>query len=257
MGWKCIDRKTGTLEREQEPLLKKLKLLILFHPYISWINSTHLMRLWLRRETLRIGRTNTQPSSHNQINGLIDLYNINMEMFEPSDPKEYTTFNDFFIRKLKPNSRPIHAAHDANKATIVADCRMVAYETVPLAKKLWIKGAEFSITNLVMDVDLGARFEDASVASFRLSPKDYHRYHSPVSGTIKAFRRLPGTYYQIDPVALQSRVDVLTGNVRDYVVIDSPEFGDVLFVAIGATGVGSIEYVVVHSYLLLIHTGSD
>ncbi|KAL1840156.1 hypothetical protein VTK73DRAFT_3838 [Phialemonium thermophilum] len=91
-----------------------------------------------------------------------------------------------------------------------------------------------------MDTQLGARFREAAVASFRLSPQDYHRYHSPVSGTVRLFRSMPGDYYQVDPVALHSGVDILTRNARDYVVIETEEFGDVLFVAIGATDVGTV-----------------
>jgi len=52
---------------------------------------------------------------------------------------------------------------------------------------------------------------------------------------------MPGDYYQVDPLALRSSVNVLTLNARDYVVIDSEEFGEVLFVAIGATDVGSVR----------------
>jgi phosphatidylserine decarboxylase precursor len=116
----------------------------------------------------------------------------------------------------------------------------VAYESVEESKKLWIKGRDFSLTNLVMDTELAKEFADGPVASFRLSPQDYHRYHSPVTGKIKLFRSVPGTYYQVDPVALQSDVDVLTKNKRQFVVIETEEFGDVLFVAIGATDVGSV-----------------
>lgn len=72
----------------------------------------------------------------------------------------------------------------------------------------------------------------------RLSPQDYHRYHSPVSGKIKLFRSIPAHYYEVNPVALQSDVDILTRNRREFLVIDTEEFGDVLFVAIGATGCG-------------------
>jgi len=118
---------------------------------------------------------------------------------------------------------------------------VVTYDTVEKSKKLWIKGVDFSITNLVMDTHLGKRFEDGSVASFRLSPQDYHRFHSPVSGTVKEFRSLPGDYYEVDPIAIRSQVNILTTNARDYVVIDSPEFGEVLFVAIGAINVGTVE----------------
>lgn len=101
-----------------------------------------------------------------------------------------------------------------------------------------MKSSDFSITNLAMDTQLGELFPDAAVASFRLSPQDYHRYHSPVSGTIKLFRSVPGEYYQVDPVALHSSV---TRNRRQYVVIETEEFGDVPFVAIGATDVRTVQ----------------
>lgn len=153
------------------------------------------MRLWLHHKNIEEGKGEGTPASHSKIKSFIDFYKINMNDFEPSDLEKYGTFEDFFVRKHRFGSRPIHAKNDSKKAVVVADSRVVTYETVPLAKKLWIKGSEFSITNLVMDVDLGAKFEDGSVASFRLSPQDYHRYHSPVSGTIKEYRRLLGSYY--------------------------------------------------------------
>lgn len=168
-----------------------------------------------------------------------------MDDFEPSDIDAYPTFEDFFVRHHASGTRPIHEPNNDEIAVAVADSRVVTYETVPEAKKLWIKGSSFSITNLIMDLQLGQEFADGPVASFRLSPQDYHRYHSPVSGTVKQFRSMPGDYYQVDPVALSSRVDILTRNARDYVVIDSEEFGLVLFVAIGATDVGSVRSVFV------------
>jgi len=127
-------------------------------------------------------------------------------------------------------------------AVIVADSRVVTYESVPEMKRLWIKGYDFSITNLVMDLQLGPKFADAPVASFRLSPQDYDRFHSPVTGIITQFRSMPGTYYQVDPVALGSHVDILTRNARDYVVIDTEDFCLVQFVAVGATDVGSVRF---------------
>lgn len=92
-----------------------------------------------------------------------------------------------------------------------------------------------------MDRQLARTFADGSLASFHLSPQDYHRYHSPVSGVVKRYRSMPGDYYQVDPVALYSGVDILTRNRRDYIVIKSDKFGYVLFVAIGATEVGSVQ----------------
>ncbi|QLI72492.1 Phosphatidylserine decarboxylase proenzyme 2 [Metarhizium brunneum] len=68
---------------------------------------------------------------------------------------------------------------------------------------------------------------------------DYHRYHSPVQGEVKTYQSLPGDCYQVDPVALQSKVDNLTRNRRDHVVTETREFGNVLFTAVGATDVGT------------------
>ncbi|RYP06720.1 hypothetical protein DL765_009388 [Monosporascus sp. GIB2] len=251
-GWKSLDRKTGRLMREQQPLTKKLKLLLLFNPLTEWLDTTHAMRLHMHEESIEAGEYHANSltvvveeksgASKKQIKGFVETYGINMADFEPSDIEKYRTFAEFFTRAHSPGSRPIFAADDDSKAVVVADSRVVVYESVAETKRLWIKGADFSITNLVMDMQLGARFDGAAVASFRLSPQDYHRYHSPVSGTIKLFRSMPGDYYNVDPVALRSGVDILTRNARDYVIIDTKEFGEVLFVAIGATDVGTVEF---------------
>jgi phosphatidylserine decarboxylase len=111
-----------------------------------------------------------------------------MNDFDPSDHTKYRSFEDFFTRKHRAGSRPVHAPEDAASAVVVADSRVVAYESVTETARLWIKGSDFSIANLVMDTDLGARFAGAAVASFRLSPQDYHRYHAPVTGKVKLFR---------------------------------------------------------------------
>ena len=91
-----------------------------------------------------------------------------------------------------------------------------------------------------MDTDLGVHFKDAYITSFRLSPQDYHRYHSPVEGRVKCYRSISGDYYQVDPIALGSDVDILTRNYRVYLVIDTEAFGEMLFIMIGATNVGSV-----------------
>jgi phosphatidylserine decarboxylase precursor len=171
----------------------------------------------------------------------VEAYDIDMRDFEPSNIEAYTTFEDFFTRAHAPGSRPIHESDNPAKAVVVADSRVVVYEDVALAKKLWIKGQDFSISNLTMDTQIGERFAGGAVASFRLSPQDYHRYHSPVTGVIKLFRSVPGDYYQVDPIALHSHVDILTRNRRQYVLIETREFGEVLFVAIGATDVGTVQ----------------
>jgi phosphatidylserine decarboxylase len=118
---------------------------------------------------------------------------------------------------------------------------MVAYERVELARQLWIKGNSFSISQLLQSQDLAIPFQNGAVASFRLSPQDYHRYHSPVQGKVKWWKSIPGDYYLVDPWCVRSKVNVLGMNDRSAVCLETKEFGDVLFVAIGASEVGTVK----------------
>lgn len=61
------------------------------------------------------------------------------------------------------------------------------------------------------------------------------------------WKKIGGTDYLVDPVAVRSDVDVLTENERDCVCIQTEEFGKVLFVAIGAAEVGTVKYVSIQS----------
>lgn len=166
-----------------------------------------------------------------------------MEDFEPSDISAYDTFKDFFVRRHAPGSRPIFAENDPTKAVVVADSRVVVYPSVSQTKALWIKGKNFTIENLILDAGHAKAWSNGAVASFRLSPQDYHRYHSPCTGKVIWFKQISGDYYQVDPLCLTSKVDILTRNARCCLEIETQEFGNVLFVAIGATNVGTVEYV--------------
>ncbi|KAH8744292.1 phosphatidylserine decarboxylase-domain-containing protein [Diaporthe sp. PMI_573] len=154
-----------------------------------------------------------------EIRQFVETYNININEFKPLDIDEYKTFKDFFTRAHRPGSRPIHQPEDASITVVVANSRVVTYKSVAETKSLWIKGNGFSIANLIMDTQIGLRFDSGAVASFCLSPQDYHWYYSPVLG--------------------KSKVDILTRNRRKCVVMEIEDFGDMLFVAIGATNIGS------------------
>lgn len=269
VGWLTFDRKTHAFKREQQPLCKKIKLLLLFNPVTEWIDRTHLLRLWTHKRNVKAGtlalpgrckmlrfacRNNIDLKltdfaaqregnlqSHAQIRAFVDFYHIDMSSFSPSDPEDYPTFEDFFVRELAPNARPIFAPNDPRRAVVVADSRVVVYSTVDRTRKLWVKGSDFTICSLIADSEKAGKWANGSVASFRLSPQDYHRYHSPVTGTVKWHKHICGDYLQVDPVALHSSVSILTENARSCLWIESAEFGNVLFVAIGATDVGTVQ----------------
>jgi len=241
VGWLTVDRKTGEMMREQQPLGEKIRMLILFNPLVEWVDRTNVFRWWLHKQNNMAYKKESKPESKKQIRPFIETYKINMAEFEPSDPDAYPTFYDWFIRKHTPESRPLYEPEDPTKAVSAADCRLVVYETVAQSHTIWIKGNHFSIANLIQDKVAARPWDDGAVASFRLSPQDYHRYHSPVSGTVKWWKQLDGQYYSVDPLAVTSSVDILTANARSAFCLSSPEFGDVLFVAIGANEVGTVK----------------
>jgi phosphatidylserine decarboxylase len=270
IGWQTVDRKTGQYKREQQPILKKLKLLFLFSPVMTWLDRTHLLRLWIHDKTIEAGKTSSSfwsalfnlytfslshfttgereasKRSASQIQPFVEFYGIDMRQFHPSSIYDYRSFDDFFIREHAPGSRPIYKPDDDSAAVVVADSRVVVYPTLSETRKLWIKGRNFTMEELLLDRARAKLWNDGAIASFRLSPQDYHRYHSPVSGTVTGFKAISGEYYQVDPLCLSSDVDILTRNARCCIEIETKEFGRVLFVAIGATDVGTVKCVVYH-----------
>ena len=95
------------------------------------------------------GRIYDSPESVKNIPSFIETYSIALdELLEP-DPTKYPTMNAFFYRRLKPGVRPVQNADVAGAICSAADCRLVVYPSVDLAKKFWIKGTEFTIPHLL------------------------------------------------------------------------------------------------------------
>ncbi|EKM57173.1 uncharacterized protein PHACADRAFT_91208 [Phanerochaete carnosa HHB-10118-sp] len=241
VGWLTKNRETGELIREQVPLMKKARMLLLFNPLTEWVDRTHTFRYILHEKTDHSKSKEVNPRSKEQIKAFVDFYHVDMNQFEPSDINAYKSFQDFFIRLHKPGVRPIASQEDPSVAVCVADCRMVVYDTVAETHKLWIKGRDFSIAQLLHDKVAARPWQNGGVASFRLSPQDYHRYHSPVHGIVKWWKELDGDYYSVDPICIRSDIDVLAANARSAFCLSTKEFGDVLFVAIGALEVGTVK----------------
>jgi phosphatidylserine decarboxylase len=76
----------------------------------------------------------------------------------------------------------------------------MAFETTSEATKLWIKGREFTVARLLGDAykDQAERYVGGALVIFRLAPQDYHRFHSPVDGTIGPMTYISGEYYTVN-----------------------------------------------------------
>ncbi|XP_047978222.1 phosphatidylserine decarboxylase proenzyme 2-like [Salvia hispanica] len=190
------------------------------------------------------GRKMDSPESAKDIEKFISLFKDQLNLSEIKYPLEqFKTFNEFFIRELKPGARPITNAGCDDVAVCAADCRLMAFETAEDSTRFWIKGRKFSVQGLLGTEVCSDAFSGGSLVIFRLAPQDYHRFHVPVSGTIEKFVEIPGCLYTVNPIAVNSKYcNVFTENKRVVSTISTKEFGKVAFVAIGATMVGSINF---------------
>lgn len=242
-----LNRATKALEEEvTSPLLN----LAMRNMYQSTTGRTLLKAGgWrvLQRLTERQGKYMDDPSSRKEIRKFVEQFRGVIDLSECLEPLDsYKTFNEFFYRKLKPDARPIFLKSNPNVVVSAADCRLTAFNSVDEATQFWIKGKRFSVKTLLNDPSLADEFvRGAKMVIFRLAPQDYHRYHMPVSGTIRSIQEVPGQYYTVNPIAVNAeQFSVLSENHRVVVTIDSPDFGLVIFVAIGATLVGSCNFTV-------------
>lgn len=211
-------------------------------PDWMWMQKTDMIaaQRLLTNMTLKQGRRYDSPYSKRDIKPFIKFHQLDMsEVLEPLS--SFQTFNEFFYRKLKPNARPCEYPDDKNVVVSPADCRMLAFPTINDATRLWIKGNEFSLSKLLGDEILASEFYGGALAIFRLAPQDYHRFHSPVDGTIRDIKHIEGQYYTVNPMAIRTTLDVYGENTRSVVSMDSDKFGKVAVVLIGAMMVGSIK----------------
>ncbi|KAF9168851.1 hypothetical protein BGX21_001214 [Mortierella sp. AD011] len=245
------DRATGAKIWEDMPIYARIGMHLLFATMVDRkLLQTHQIHHLFSVESVNQGKHFDAPESVAQIEHFIKTYKIDLSELLLPEISQYHTFNEFFYRKLKPDARPIHEIDNPNVIVSGADCRLCVFESISAATEVWIKGKSFSVKNLVQDETLATEFDGGSIALFRLAPQDYHRFHTPVTGTIVGEpTKVDGTYFTVNPMAVNEDLDVFTENVRKVTVIDleqqeetkNEHFDKCIFVSIGALLVGSID----------------
>ncbi|NDC74745.1 phosphatidylserine decarboxylase [bacterium] len=229
-----FNRHTGGIERER----------IYGEPWLRFIyGGNPLGRLSLAAVVRRAwfsawyGWRMNRPDSVNRVLPFVIDYDLDAEEFA-KPATAYRTFNEFFYRTLRPGSRPISAGEDV--AVLPADGRHLVYPDVDTADGFYVKGKKFTLAALLGSEELGARFSGGSLLISRLCPVDYHRFHFPIAGIPGESRLINGWLYSVSPLALRVNPGYLTENKRMVTLVDSPVFGQVAVLEIGATMVGAI-----------------
>jgi len=169
----------------------------------------------------------------------IKQYKIDMSEAKYPDPAHYKTFNEFFTRPLKEGIRPL-----AEESDIIAhpvDGAISQLGDVVDGQIIQAKGHDYSLQAL-----LGGKEEDTApflggkFATIYLAPKDYHRIHMPVDGTLSKMIYVPGDLFSVNPLTAQNVPNLFARNER-VVAIFETEIGPLAMVLVGATIVASIE----------------
>ncbi|EPX71466.1 phosphatidylserine decarboxylase Psd3 [Schizosaccharomyces octosporus yFS286] len=239
------NRKTGQIVEEKMNAYVRVGIRLLYRGIRNRRMEGTRVRKLLRSLTIRQGIKYDSPLSTKDIVPFIKFFDLNTDEME-KPVNEYRTFNEFFYRRLKPGARPLASPEDSNILVSAADSRLTVYDKISSARTYWIKGSEFSVARL-----LGPEYEkeasqytEGSICIFRLAPQDYHRFHSPLDGKVGKLSAIDGQYYTVNPMAVRSSLDVLGENARTVMPIESPQFGRVMYVCIGAMMVGSIQHTV-------------
>lgn len=167
------------------------------------------------------------------INPFIRRANIRMEDFED---RAYTSFNDFFTRRVREGTRPV----DMEPTHLIAPCdsKLTVYP-ITTDSRFHVKNTEYTMAELLKDESLAKHYEGGTLLLFRLTVEDYHRYCYVDGGKKGETIHIPGVFYTVNPIA-NERYQIYQENTREYTILESDHFGTVLTMEVGATLVGRI-----------------
>jgi phosphatidylserine decarboxylase len=181
------------------------------------------------------GRRMDRPASRKLVAPFIRDYGLDPSEFA-DPPGSFGTFNEFFIRKLKPEARPVADA----PVVFPCDGRHLGFARADEVEGVFVKGQAFDLDALVGSAALADRYRRGALVLSRLCPVDYHRFHFPADGVPSGPTLLDGPLFSVSPIALRRNLAYLWRNRRVLTELRTGDLGTVLLIEIGATNVGSI-----------------
>lgn len=176
-----------------------------------------------------------------QISWFIRRYQVDMDIACIQQAEDFEHFNAFFTREVQAQTRPL--CRQTNALACPADGAISACGQVDGDSVFQAKGQSFSLTALLGgDPKRAAEFNGGHFCTVYLSPRDYHRVHMPITGTLREMVHVPGRLFSVNPLSAQMVDGLFARNERVVSIFDS-ECGPIAMVMVGAVFVGSIEQV--------------
>jgi phosphatidylserine decarboxylase len=211
--------------------LDKLKI------FLQYITPKHaLSRLIGKLAAAKAGWVTTKA-----ISWFIDAYGINMKEAKLKKSTDFETFNDFFTRELEEGARTIN--NDDNALCYPVDGKISQQGDIVEGQLIQAKGFDYSLVTLLGGDEKTAQpFQQGTFSCIYLAPKDYHRIHMPMAGTLREMIYVPGDLFSVNPLTANNVPNLFARNERVVTVFDTPH-GPFAMVLVGATIVASIETV--------------
>jgi phosphatidylserine decarboxylase len=172
------------------------------------------------------------------ISWFLKRYDVNLNEAVEPNPYAYPSYHEFFIRHLKPSVRPIDRAQES----ICSPCDGTISQIgkIEQGSLLQAKGRTFTVAALLGDKEDAQPFLNGHFATIYLAPKDYHRVHMPLAGTLESMRYIPGKLFSVNPLTTEN-VDNLFARNERVVSFFKHDHGSFAIILVGAMIVGSIN----------------
>lgn len=164
-------------------------------------------------------------------------YNVDMAEAEHTF-EHYPTFAEFFTRGLKPGLRPVDAGEKVVVSPVDGRVSQVGYSDN--GRCLQAKGIEYTVDELLGDSEAAKPFHGGAWTTIYLSPRDYHRIHAPLGGTITGYSYIPGEFWPVNPASVKNKQSLFCVNERLVTYLDTVA-GKCAVVKVGATCVSRIK----------------
>ena len=195
----------------------------------------------LSRIVHRLTRSENRLLSQFLIRTISSRYNIDLSIAQDPDLSHYKSFNRFFTRPIRPEARPIDSTDGSLVSPVdgaISQCGAIQQQSIFQAK-----GHQFNLNTLLGGLETRARpFVDGTFATIYLSPRDYHRIHMPIEGTLREMVYIPGRLYPVNNPSTRTVPGLFARNERVAAIFDTPA-GPMAMILVGALFVGSIETV--------------
>lgn len=198
-----------------------------------------LPRHWLTALVWRIARIRHTSTKNFLITKFSSAFGVDLEEVKLDVPDDFATFNDFFIRELAEDTRPVDADDDAIVSPV--DGTVSCAGTIRGDSIFQAKGIDYTLGDLLAtDIEEANHYVDGRFATIYLAPYNYHRVHAPLAGELVAARYVPGDLFSVNEATVANLGGLFRRNER-LVMHFRTACGPAVVIFVGALNVGSIS----------------